>query len=155
MEADDNVPYTFRPHLINDLPFLHSSWGKSYYEGVNGHKLLSPEEFHIHHRPIREKILSRPNVAIIICASKEDLGHIIGYIIVEKPPQSRGLILHYIYVKQVFKREGIAHKLIQMAITERPVLYTHSTIIAGKIVNKFKARGREELERFFHAPHLI
>lgn len=151
----DDKPYSFRPYLIDDIPFIQSSWGNSYYEGVNGHKLILAEEFHAHHRPIRDRILNKPNIAIIVCASKEDPSLIIGYSIVEKPPQSRGLILHYLYVKQAFKKEKIASHLLEMSCKDRPVLFTHSTIIAGKIMSKLKAKGRQDLDRFLFTPHLI
>ncbi len=151
----DDKPYIFRPYLLNDIPFIQSSWGNSYFSGVNGHGILLPEDFHSHHRPIRDKILSKSNIAIIVCCSKDDQGLIIGYSIVEKP-HSPGLILHYIYVKQAFKKEGIAKHLIKMSLSERPVLYTHATTIVHKIMSKYKARGKAEVfDRFLFTPHLI
>lgn len=154
MSAEE-VPYIFRPYTKDDIPFIQSSWGNSYYDGVNGHKLLTPEEFHDHHRPIRETILNRSSVAVIVCVSRTDENLIIGYVIVEKPTISRGLILHYIYVKQAFKGERIASELLKRAVKERPVLFTHSTIASGRIISKYKATNRVDLHRFLAAPHLI
>lgn len=152
--AKEPKAYFFRPYEPEDIPFIQSSWGYSYYGGVNGNHLLSPQDFHKRHRPIRDKILSNPKTAIIVCVAKESPGLIIGYMILEKPENSQGIILHYIYVKHAFKGENIGQDLIAQ-IKDRPVLYTHSTIQAGKIINKFKANNRTELERFLFAPHII
>lgn len=146
--------YFFRPYEPDDIPFIQSSWGHSYYDGVNGNRFLNPQEFHNRHRPIRERILNKPNVAIIICCAKEAPSLIIGYAILEKPSGTQAIILHYLYVKQAFKTEKIAVDLI-LQIKDRPVLYTHSTIKANKIMNRFKLEKRKELERFLFAPHLI
>ena len=155
MEAVELKPYTFRSYELTDIPFIQSSWGNSYYEGVNGHKLLEGQDFHKHHRPIREAILNKPNIAIIVCASTEDPDLIIGYIIVEKPESSDYSVLHYVYVKQAFKRQGIARELFKRSITKKPVMYTHETITAGRVFTKFKVKNRECLDRYFHAPHLL
>lgn len=154
MEAAlDEKPYRFRPHKIDDLNFIQSSWGSSYYSGHNGNQILRPDEFHAHHRPIREKILNKPNIAIIVCCANEDEDQILGYSIVEKP-EAPCLILHYIYMKNIYKSEKLGWQLLRMSCPDRPVLFTHSTITAGKIINKLKARGREDLERFLFCPHL-
>ncbi len=150
----EDKPYTFRPYLLEDIPFIQNSWGNSYYPGVNGNTLLTPDEFHKRHRPIRDQILHRPNIAIIVCCAHDDPNLIIGYSIVEKP-DCPGLILHYVYVKQAFKNEGIAKHLLKTSCNDRPVMYTHQTIIINKIVQKYKARAREDLERFFFCPHMI
>lgn len=150
----EDKPYVFRGHREEDLNFIQSSWGSSYYSGHNGNQLLAPEEFHSYHRPIREKILAKPNVAIIVCCGLEDKDQILGYSIIEKP-ESPCLILHYIYMKQVYKGEKLGWQLLRMSCPQRPVLYTHSTVTAGKIINKLKSRGREDLERFLFVPHLI
>lgn len=154
MTAEEK-PYLFRPYVLSDIPFIQSSWGTSYHDGVNGHKLITPEEFHSYHRPIREKILNKPNIAVIVCASKDDNDLIIGYSIVEKPKESHGVLLHYLYVKQAFKGQQIATELLAKSISEKPVLYTHSTIAAGRIIYKYKLKGKEEFERFLFCPHLI
>lgn len=147
-------PYSFRAYRPSDIPLIQNSWGSSYYSNAIGHPLLRPEEFHSHHRPIRERILNNPNTAVIICCSTNDEDHILGYVVVEKP-KCYGMILHYIYVKEAFKSEKIARELIKRSIVEKPVLYTHFTIQAEKIMKKFKQRGKEDFEKYFYTPHII
>lgn len=164
MEAEFEKPYFFRPYTPDDIPFIQGSWGSSYYNNVLNYRFLNPDEFHAHHRPIRESILNKPNVAVIICASKEDPTHILGYSVVESLPNSSAQILHYIYVKTAFRTEReakdsahgerIGSQLVRRSITKRPVLYTHATIAAERILKKYKAKGRTELDRFLFCPHL-
>lgn len=152
MEADK--PYKFRPHVEKDLNFIQHSWAQSYYTGGNGNTILYPDIFHSYHRPIREKILLKPNIAIIVCCGSDDEDQILGYSIVEKP-DSPCLILHYIYMKQLYKSEKLGSQLLKLSCPEKPVLYTHLTIAAQNIINKYKKRGREDLNRFWFTPHLI
>lgn len=110
-----------------------------------------PEEFHYHHRPIRENILKKPDIAIIVCVSKEDGDTILGWILVEKPKKTNAMILHYIYVKQAFKSEGLANELIKRSLTGPLVLMTHMTEKAARIMHKKNERFRD----YLFIPHLI
>ncbi len=141
--------YHFRPYVPEDLNFIMNSWGTSYYKGSDYHHWMSPETFHHYHRPIRLSILNKPTIAVIVCASTEDPTLIIGWIVVEKPFEARGIILHYIYVKQAFKEQKISNELYSRAVLESPVFMTHMTDKARRILN------RKELKNHFLVPHLI
>ncbi len=143
--------FEFRPYIENDVNFIQSSWGNSYYTGGMIRLHLSPQEFHEFHRPIRTNFFMRPTATAIVCVWKKDPSLIIGWIAVEKPKKSPGLILHYLYVKQAFKHEGVAQKLLKMALPDRPVLYTHSTERAQRLMRKHG----ELFTEFVFAPHLI
>jgi RimJ/RimL family protein N-acetyltransferase len=144
--------YLFRPYIESDLNFIKSSWASSYYKGANYQDHLSPDEFHSRHRLIRDRILSKPNTAIIICASKELNPEIImGWVLVERPEKSPGFILHYVYVKQAFKSEGIARELLSLALPQTPVLVTHLTEKASRIM----ANNKIKYLNFHFTPHLI
>lgn len=139
--------FIFRPYEPQDLNFIQSSWGSSYYKGSDFHHSMSPETFHNYHRPIRERILSQPTLAIIICSSKEDPSQIIGWIAVEPLFKRESMIIHYIYVKQLYKDEGIATELFGKVIHTRPVFMSHMTDKAWRIV--------AEKKDFIYCPHLI
>lgn len=153
MEAvlTQDKPYLFRPYLHDDIPFIQSAWGTSYYNEGYGNTLLSLKEFHGRHRPIREAILSKPNIAVIVCCSKEDKDTLLGFSIIEKPEESPLIILHYIYVKSDFRDKGLGKELLFKAIKLRPVLYTHLTMGASKILR----RRSSDLDRFIYTPHII
>lgn len=143
--------FEFRPYVQDDIPFIQSSWGSSYFDGGPIKLHLSPTEFHEFHRPIRTHFFMRERATAIVCVWKKDPNLIIGWIAVEKPRTSKGLVLHYLYVKQAFKHEGVAQKLIKMALPDRPVFYTHSTEKASRIMRK----NSEYFTEFIFAPHLI
>lgn len=140
----------FRPFVKGDLNFVSNSWGSSYYKGASYQKHLTPDEFHKHHRPIRDKFFANPSGAIIVCASKSDENIIIGWAAVEKP-EANALILHYVYVKQAFKGWGIANELVERALPERPVLFTHLTERAERIMY---SSPNNKFQDFYYCPHL-
>lgn len=164
MSLEAENPYTFRPYVPDDLNFIQSSWGHSYYKGANFDRILAPKPFHDHHRPIRERILAKPSTAIIVACAKDAHDVILGYIIVEDPPKPpngfNGMILHYLYVKEAFKKEGIATELLAKSIPSTPVFYTHETELIRRILKdlRIKDHANGKLDRFkdyYFEPHLI
>lgn len=150
----DSRPYTFRPYTPDDIPFIQSSWGKSYYADGPGNTLFQAQAFHKFHRPLREAVLNKPNATAIVCSSKDDPSFILGFSIVEKPEEPL-LILHYLYVKFSFRGEGIAKELFQRSLSIRPVLYTHETTKSKSIMEKYKRKGKEDFQRFIFTPHVF
>lgn len=144
-------PYTFRPYVENDIPFIHETWRKNYYKGANYSKHLSPQEFDAAHRPIRNNILLKRDATIIVAASKEDPDVIIGWIAVQKPLQSKGMFLHYLYVKEEFRRLGIGSELVKRAIPDEPVMFTHMT----RKISFIRNMSPEKFMNFHFFPHLI
>jgi hypothetical protein len=145
-EAD----YTLRPYKAEDLNFIQNSWGSSYYKGADYTDFMSPQEFNKQHRPIRENILKRPTATAIIACDAKDEDLILGWILIEKPKTS-GLLLHYLYVKEAFKGEGVADALLNKTLIETPILVTHMTDKARKILRKKK----DDFKNFFYAPDTI
>jgi len=151
--ANDDAVYTFRPYRASDIPFIHNSWGNTYYVGAEYSGLISPKDFHKYHREIRENFFRRPTTTVILCVSNETPDLILGWIAVEKMEESKGLILHYLDVKQGFKKEKIATELIKRALPERPIYYTHLTEMAARIIRK--QRRKNQLMDFHYRPHLV
>lgn len=154
-EALETKPYTFRPYTLDDIPFIQSSWGKSYYQEGFGNTLFRAEEFHGFHRPLRESVLNKPNATVIVCSAKDDPNFILGFSIVEKPINNPLLILHYIYVKYSFRGEGIGRELFEKSVVMRPVLYTHETKKSSQIMEKAHRKGKKDFERFIYSPHVF
>lgn len=143
--------YFFRPYEKEDLNFVQSSWGYSFYKGTGYAEFVSPEEFHSYHRPIRERILKRKNIAIIVCCSTEDPTLIIGWILVEEPKKTNCLILHYVYVKHLFNQNKIARELTEKIIKDRIVLFTHLTEKAARIMTK----NQHKYQNYYYIPPLV
>lgn len=144
----DETKLVFRSPNGDDLPFIHDSWGSSYYRGSAAYRLLTPDEFHSFHRPLRERFFNRKNTKIVICSPEEDPWLILGWIAVESIPSA--YLLQYIYVKSAFKGQGIAAKLIKLAIPTQPVVYTHLTERASRIISK----KQDFFYGFKHVPQL-
>lgn len=147
--------YTFRPYVPEDLNFIRSSWGTSYLTGCEEEVFLTPKFFHAYHRPIRDRILERETIAIIVCSATDAPEQLIGWILVEKPVDAiKSLIVHYIYVKEIYKREGIATELLSRVTDGERILFTHMTERAQKILdNKIE---NDTLDfHYLYRPHLI
>lgn len=140
--------YTFRDYRESDIPFIHSSWGYSYYNSKNYHKFLRPDTFHEKHRAIRQKVLDDEGIQITVCCSSSNDDHILGWIAVDEPDDNSCLILHYTYVKDTFSGQGIGKDLCQKVLTKSPVYFTHMTPRWKKFLVK---HGFE----FYYLPHLI
>ena len=136
----------FRPYLREDIPFIQNSWGRSYYNAVPKHRVLTPEVFHTYHRPKREKFFANPTAAVII-ASPEKNDLILGYVAVEKPPIEDCIIIHYLYVKEVFRGEGIGLELLRK-VSNGTVFFTHLTPSGRAIL-------RTHPTLMSYSPHLI
>lgn len=150
MDFDAEKVYTFRPYEKSDIPFIQSSWGSSYIEGNSYQDWLTPSEFHQFHRPIREAFFLRNSTAVILCVSKDDPDLILGWVAVEKPRTSKGLVLHYIYIKGAFQGQGISKELLNRALPTGPIFYTHLTQKAQKIMQK----KSNETKDFYYIPHV-
>lgn len=146
MEAE----FTLRPHRASDLNFIQNSWGSSYYKGAEYVEFMSPKEFNLQHRPVREDILRRPGAAIIVACNTKDEDHILGWVIVEKRIGD-GLVLHYLYVKEAFKGEGVSDELLKKALPDKPIMVTHMTDRARKIIGKKKSLFKD----YVYAPDTI
>lgn len=67
---------------------------------------------------------------------------------VEALHKAHGLVLHYLYVKQAFKGEGIASELF------RSVLKLKEPLIVSHLTNKAKKLLETKNINYFFAPHL-
>lgn len=154
MDQEADSVFTFRAYNEGDLPFIHSSWENSYFQNSPNIKFLTRAVFRVHHRPIRERILASPGATIIVCTSKEDPDLILGWIAVEPIPtrdDKEAIIIHYLYVKEVFKKEGIASTLISLSTHNKsPIFMSHLTERAKKIIKLTPSKYKD----FHYLPHL-
>lgn len=155
MEENREQLFEFRSYQADDVNFIHDSWKKSYYEWGTGHNLLGFSSFDTYHRPIRDKILNNPNVAIVMASAAKDPSTILGWIAVEKPNTSDYTLLHYIYIKASVLGEGIATDLVNRTVHIKPVLYTHSTVKARRIIRDNWRAEKNYFDLWHYTPHLI
>lgn len=144
MEAEIDV----RPYSINDIPFIRSSWANSFYKGNDANKLIPPHDFHLRHRSIIDRFFMRPNATILVCCSRLDPELILGWLAVELMPSIT--IVHYIYVKFVFKSTDMGRQLLLKLPQDKPFVITHMTEKAAKIM----AHKHDDFKVWNYLPHM-
>ena len=76
-------------------------------------------------------LLAKPGAIVLLATNPEDPQHFLGFIAYEGQATPDGpLIVHYLYVKQIYRRMGVGRALLDAARgqdTARPIVYTHRT----------------------------
>lgn len=111
-----------RSMLDSDVNFILSTWLKSYYEelrrnGAKGVQYPKDDVFFQGHQDKIKDILKRAKCEI--CTAPDDDNQIIGWVVYD--PSS----IHYCYVKQIYRKMGVAKALVSRALTARS--YSHHT----------------------------
>lgn len=154
-QNEQESPYFFRAYVEGDLNHIQYSWADSYYKSGGYKTQMSPIAFNLFHRPMRERFFQRPTTTVIVCASKENEDHILGWIAVETVLADRSLILHYLHVKPALRGEGIGRELIKRGLPESKVFYTHRTTHALQIIREKVADNDTTFKDWYYLPHLI
>jgi GNAT superfamily N-acetyltransferase len=122
------LPIKIREYTLEDENFLFHSWLKTYFDALMDMKqaqgMRSDVYYQGQHKRI-EGLLARGST--LVACNSEDESQIYGWINYEDLTDG-GVILHFVYVKQPFRRVGIAKRLIEIAkYSKREVFYTHKT----------------------------
>ncbi len=118
--------FSIRDYLPEDLHFILSTWLRGLFYNSNTFRGIDKKSFFQHYEPVLRRLIasSRGRIACLV----EDPSVILGYAFYEIPKLD--VILHYIYVKQAFRRIGIAKDLMPMKINQ----VTHLTLLGQKIL---------------------
>ena len=119
-----------------DVSFIIHSWLHSFREGDMVEGVPNQVYFHNHHKVI-ESILKRATV-LVLCLP-EDPNVILAWICVEA--HENGLVIHYLYVKNEFRKNRLGSKLLAEVLTSEapPVVFcTHRVRPMGV---EFRKRG--------------
>ena len=101
-------PIHYRTPNSKDIPFIYSTWLKS-YRNSDIAKNLSNDTYYHHHRNIVNEILTKDNVAITVICDETDHDQIYGYVVAEILAGS--FIIHYVYVKYNFRKLKLLSQL--------------------------------------------
>jgi GNAT superfamily N-acetyltransferase len=100
-----------RPMEPMDARFIVGSWLDSYRKGDRASawaaRIPGPV-YYPHQREVIGRCLERSTIRV--ACHVEDEGQILGWAAVERTRSAA--ILHYVYVKQVFRHLGVAHALL-------------------------------------------
>lgn len=130
---------TYRPAAAEERPFILNSWLRSWH-GTHYAGPLPDTEFYAAYHAAIEGLLSRPGTEALcaVDAGAEVGDHsLFGYLVVERgrAPAPMQAVVHYAYVKEPFRRQGVFKSLLVAAgISPRgPWAYTYRTPIAGRL----------------------
>ena len=123
-----------RTLIDDDLPFLFSSWLKSYRSSHFAEKITNTIYFEDHHKVI-ERIIK--NSKVLIACNPADPSQLYGYSVATE--EGGVLVLHFLYVKHTFRNMGIGKTLLDAVGHERDkaAVYTHHTRMADKLASKY------------------
>ena len=97
-----------RPFKEEDHNFILATWLPGLYHGGAWYSEVPKDIFMKKYHNYLEQLLKHPNTDIKISCLNSDNEIIIGYAVLAKLPQA----LHWIYVKNDFRKIGVANKLI-------------------------------------------
>ena len=123
-----------RAQMPNDFPFIHRSWLKSFHPKAVLWKIYSS-----YHSKVIKRILEKATVVIAVNPKDDD--QIFGFICYEPD------VLHYCYVKEVFRNQQIGQRLLEVAFGQsEDVMSSHFTKSLSRL-----EKGRE----IYYNPYLI
>lgn len=122
-----DVEFVVRGPEPDDLNFILATWIRGLYFGTrfleeHTYKTTFLKSFEV----LVKDILVRENIDIRVCALKEDEDVILGYSVLE------GSALHWVFVKESWRKIGIAKRLVPDSITR----FTNATDLGLRIKPK-------------------
>jgi hypothetical protein len=108
------LPVVIRPLDAGDVAFVARSWLKSMRKDFH----VADAGYYPVHSPIVNGLLERGET--LIAADPEALFHIYGFVCFSKPN-----VLHYAYTKQLFRKVGVARRLLEAAGLRRPLVCSY------------------------------
>lgn len=119
---------TVRMAVKEDLPFIYSTWLKSYRYGSQFAKKLTNKVYYEWHHKLIERLFARGANCFVVVDSS-DISVLYGYVVIEGP------VMHFSYIKKPFRNLGLFNKLIETSgIKSGP--FTHYTEFCDEYLKK-------------------
>lgn len=97
---------SIRGGLETDLKFVYATWLKGLYFGNDWFREIDQDIYFKAYHKVIERILAKPKALVWVAHLIEDPDVILGYSVTEGP------ILHFVFVKEAWRRMGLACDLI-------------------------------------------
>jgi hypothetical protein len=136
---NNEKPYVIRPAVVEDVPFVFSSWLKSYRDSraVSG---ISNTIFYANHHKVIERLIQKPYTTCLVACAIDDPKQMYGYAVCEY--KDNIAVLHYCYVKFACRRFGVAKDLLKVLLSgpaiER-VFYSHASKATENLQEKLSS----------------
>lgn len=125
-----------RPVTDSDLPFVFHSWLRSYRMSEFAKELHNQVYFPQHHKVI-EGLLQR--CGGVVACDPLDSTQLYGYVVAEVIDECP--VVHYCYIKEPFRKMGVAHLLLTAANVgwkpDAAFCYTHKTYQSTRLEKRY------------------
>lgn len=109
-----------------DKNFVYSTWLRGCYYGSDFYGSIHKDTFFKEYGKFLDQLLARPGTELKVACLLSDPDTILGYACY------KGSTLHWVYVKEVFRKKGIATQLIPANIST----ITHITPVGLNLAKK-------------------
>lgn len=123
MKQEVDSIISIRQAIPEDLNFVMATWLRGLYYGNPWFKEIKKDNFMAKYHDIITKVLSKETTRVKVAALIDDQNIILGYSVQEPA------LLHWIFVKEAWRRMGIAKRLTP----ERIDVTTHLTVLGRKL----------------------
>lgn len=145
----EQLPIVIRPSTNSgeDFAFIYNTWVQSFRNQIDN-KWQDYQHYKAKQSLIIQSILKRTNSTKVLLASyADDPDTYLGWICYEQLTKFK--VVHYMYVKKIYKRNGIAKMLLTRAgfKIDKPIPCSHATYILDKVADKYQVLYLPELKK--------
>ena len=139
-----HIPFTLRPMMESDRNFIFNSFLKSYHQN-SSLRVVPNTIYYKGQADIISYLLEHAQVSV--ACFPEDPTEVIGYIIYQYVNED--CIIHYLYIKEMHRKQKCASEMIQHLSKTNFVIVTHLTDNFATLRHRFSPK------RFTYDPFFI
>lgn len=113
--------YRVRPAIATDINFVYACWLRSYKDSSPISKFIERKSFFPAYQKILDRILANPDTKVCVACKDDDEDLLYGFIVFAPK------LVHFVYVKEDFRRFGIARRLSEQIPDLQDCIATHLT----------------------------
>ena len=132
----------FRKGNPEDHALILSSWLNGAYNHCSAFRDMPKSLFYGLHHVTCKRLLACSDT--LLCVDAEDPHHVLGYLVYVN--YKNFSVIHWVYVKQVFRKFGMGVELLKRANLHKPILTSHETFNSNMYFNR---KGFAT----YHCPH--
>lgn len=133
-----------RQMSLDDVPFVFSSWLRSYADSDFAKAHRKQIYFQLHHAVI-ERCMARPSTTVLVACSPSDETQILGFLVAERLPGApvaqlpeHRTVVHFGYTKSPLRRQGVMAALMKSAeLDPNNSFFSHKTWATDTLQKKW------------------